>query len=241
MRPRPLIGITTHPATAPDREELDQLLGLIVAAVERAGGAPVLIPLGLADATVQTLLGRLEGLLLSGGGDLDPARYGAAPHPSVGGVDAGRDALELALARQAVVEARPLFGICRGAQVLNVALGGTLYRDTSEHPNALRHDYYPNLPLDNRPHPVRVEEDSVLSEVLGQPLVAVNSLHHQAVRQVAPGLRAVAHAPDGLVEAVEARGHPFALAVQWHPECLPAAPEMRRLFEAFVAAAAQRR
>ena len=235
----PLIGITTHSPTAPDWAELGLLRDLIVRAVEAAGGLPLIIPLGIAGATLEALLARLDGVLLAGGGDMDPAHYGAEPHPLVAGIDPVRDAAELAVVRFAVSAARPLFGICRGAQVLNVALGGTLYRDISEHPRALRHAYYPDLPFDLRPHPVQVQEDSRLAAALGQPLVDVNSLHHQAVRAVAPGLRAVAHAPDGLVEAVEVPGHPFALAVQWHPECLPAVPEMRRLFESFVRAAAQ--
>ncbi len=240
MPTTPLIGITTHPPDAPDRAELDLLLDLIVRAVQRAGGLPVLIPLGLEAGTLRALYARLDGVLLSGGGDVDPARYGAEPHPLAAGVATARDEVEIALARWAVAEARPLFGICRGAQVLNVALGGSLYGDVAEHPNAGRHTYAPGLPYDLRPHLVRLEEASRLAEVIGAPLVAVNSLHHQACRQVAPGLRAVAHAPDGLVEALEVPAHPFALAVQWHPECLPDAPEMRRLFEAFVAACAAR-
>ncbi len=236
----PLIGITTHSPTAPDWAELGLLRDLIVNAVEAAGGLPVILPLGLRAATLQGALDRLDGVLLAGGGDVDPAHYGAEPHPAIGGVDPVRDTAEITVARWAVASATPLFGICRGAQVLNVALGGTLYRDIAEHPQALKHTYYPNLPLDFRPHPVQVAEDSRLAQALGQPLVDVNSLHHQAVRGLAPSLRAVAHAPDGLIEAVELPAHPFALAVQWHPECLPAAPEMRRLFEAFVEAARTR-
>jgi putative glutamine amidotransferase len=196
----------------------------------------VLVPPGLAEGTLRGLLPRLDGLLLSGGGDLDPARYGAPPHPLAAGLDAARDATELALTRWAVAEGRPLFGICRGAQVLNVALGGTLYGDVGEHPGALQHTY-PSEAAALRPHPVQVAEGSRLAEVLGLPVLAVNSLHHQAVRAVAPGLRVAARAPDGLVEAVELPGHPFALAVQWHPESLPEAPEMQRLFAALVAAA----
>ena len=232
----PLIGITTHGPHDPDRANLDALLAGIVQGVERAGGWPVLVPPGLAEGTLRGLLPQLDGLLLSGGGDLDPARYGAPPHPLAAGIDPARDAAELALTRWAVYQGRPLFGICRGAQVLNVALGGTLYGDVSEHPGAVRHTY-PDTAAAERPHPVEVEEGTRLATVLGVPELAVNSLHHQAVREVAPGLRVAARAPDGLVEAVELPAHPFALAVQWHPESLPAAPEMQRLFAALVAAA----
>jgi putative glutamine amidotransferase len=233
----PLIGLTIHPRNTPDAAELDLLLDWIARSVERAGGVPVLIPLGLSDESLRALYDRLDGVLFSGGGDIEPAAYGAEPNGHVDGVDAGRDRAEFALARWAVEERKPFFGICRGAQVLNVAHGGSLYRDTSEHPGAQRHAFYPDLPYDLLPHPVRLAEGSSLRRIAGKPSLHVNSLHHQACRDLAPGLRATAHAPDGLVEAIEAPGHPFGLAVQWHPECLPDDPDMRRLFEAFVEAA----
>jgi putative glutamine amidotransferase len=234
----PLIGITIHPATAPDRAELDTLLEGIVRGVARAGGLPVLVPPGLDPGVLRPLYERLDGLLFSGGGDIDPARYGAQTHARVGGVDAGRDRTEFALVRWLAEDARPFLGICRGAQVLNVALGGTLYPEVSEHPGAIRHDYYPDFPHDLRPHEIKLEEDSTLARVLGQPILSVNSLHHQACKVVAPGLRVTALAPDGIVEALEIPDHPFALGVQWHPECLPEAPETQRLFEAFIEASA---
>ena len=234
----PLIGLTMHSPADPDREELDLLLGNIEQSVERAGGLPVLIPFGLGGATLRGLYARLDGVLFSGGGDVDPQQYGAEMHPAIGGVDAERDRVELALARRVVADSKPFFGICRGAQVLNVALGGALYRDIGEHPGAHRHTYaYPAYPRDLRSHAIKVEEDTLLSRVLDAPLLAVNSLHHQACKDIAPGLHVAARAADGLVEAVEVPRHHFGLAVQWHPECFPDAPEMRRLFESFVAAA----
>lgn len=238
---RPLIGITRHPDDDPDRVNLDRLLAQIVQGVERAGGLPAWVPLGLADDTLHALSARLDGLLLSGGGDVDPARYGAEPHPSLSGISAERDRTEHALVWWATrTTPQPLFGICRGAQVLNVAWGGRLYRDiASELPGALPHTYPAETHARQRPHAIQVEEDSLLAQLLEQPLLNVNSLHHQGVREVAPGLRVTARAPDGLAEAIEVPGHVFALAVQWHPECLPDAPEQRRLFEAFVEAARQ--
>jgi putative glutamine amidotransferase len=234
----PLIGITIHPRTAPDRDELDDLLDGIVTGVERAGGLPLLIPLGLSDITLQALYSRLDGLLLSGGGDIHPEQYGLPLTEVVSGVDAERDRTELTLIRWLTNDEKPFFGICRGTQVLNVAMGGTLYRDVSEHPGAIKHTYYPNLPRDLRPHEIKIEEDSLLAKVVGQPILHVNSLHHQALKDVAAGLKVSAVAPDGMVEAVELPDRPFALGVQWHPECLPDAPEMRALFEAFVNASA---
>lgn len=233
---RPLIGITTNPTDAPDRDSLDDLLRAIVQGVARAGGLPVLIPLEIGPDTLRALYERLDGVLLPGGGDVDPGRYGAEGAESVGGVDADRDRIELDLARWVAEDGTPVFGICRGSQVLNVALGGSLYVDTDDHAAAARHAYYPGLPFDLRPHDVSLAEDSLLARIVGRPTLAVNSLHHQAVRDVGRGLRVVARAPDGMVEAVEIEGHPFGLAVQWHPEALPDAPEMRALFEAFVRA-----
>jgi len=236
----PLIGITIHPVTDTDRATLDALVDAIVQSVERAGGLPALIPLGLSESTLRNLYTRLDGLLLSGGGDVHPDRYGSTWHETLGGVDAERDGTELALAQWVAGDTKPFFGICRGTQVLNVALGGTLYRDISEYPEAIRHTYPSAEYATQRPHEIKVEEESVLSRVVGQPVIAVNSLHHQAIKDVAPGLAVSARAPDGLVEAVEIPHHPFALAVQWHPECLPDAPEQRALFESFVAAARKR-
>ncbi len=164
--------------------------------------------------------------------------YGGAASATAGAADAARDRMEISLSRWVVERAKPVLGICRGMQVLNVALGGTLYTDTSEHPGVQRHTYYPGMPFDLRPHAVQVAEDSTLARVVGRPLLMVNSLHHQACREIAAGLRVSAYAPDRMVEAIEAPGHPFALAVQWHPEALPDAPEMRALFEALVAASA---
>lgn len=237
MQTCPLVGITIHPDDDEDRRNLDRLLALIVQGVERAGGLPVLIPLGLPDATLRGLYQRLDGLLFSGGGDLDPALYNATRHPMMGGVSAERDRTELALIRWVVDEAKPFFGICRGQQLLNVALGGTLYRDISEHVGALKHTYSGETESTLRPHAIQIEEETRLARLLGKPVLTVNSLHHQAVRAVAESLIISARAPDGLVEAVELPAHPFGLAVQWHPECLLDAPEMLGLFEAFVAAA----
>ena len=230
------IGITCHAAGAENSEDLDILVSQIADAVSRAGGEPVLIPPDLAEAELHARFAALDGLILSGGGDVDPACYHATTTSAVGGVDPNRDRTEITLARWALAAEKPLFGICRGLQLLNVACGGTLYRDMSEHPDALPHSLYPDLPFDLLAHPVAVEPDSRLATLVGAAPFAVNSLHHQACADVAPGLRVVALAPDGTVEAVEAPDHPFALAVQWHPEALPAAPESAALFRALVAA-----
>jgi putative glutamine amidotransferase len=239
--PKPLIGITTqrwsssvaHPNTRV-QGELDSYIDALLA----AGGLPILIPLSVQGDDLRELYQRLDGLILPGGGDVDPDSYQAERHPATEGVDIERDQAELWLARQALADAKPLFGICRGLQVLNVASGGSLIQDIpSELPDAAAHYFsYPEYPLDYLAHSVQIEEDSLLAQCFEESIVQVNSRHHQAMHAVAPGLQIVARAPDGVVEAVEVPGLPYAMAVQWHPENLLTQPGMRALFERFVSA-----
>ena len=148
-----------------------------------------------------------------------------------------RDAIELPLLRAAVDGDKPLLGICRGFQVMNVALGGTLYTHILDQlPNALQHDWH-DQPRATLAHPVRVEEGTRLAEILGAPMLQVNSLHHQGTKDLAPNLKATAFAPDGLIEGIELPNRKFALAVQWHPEWMMSHEEMRNLFKAFIEAA----
>ncbi len=210
-----------------------------VEAVATAGGAPVLIPLNLNEETLRATYERLDGLLLAGGGDLDPKHYGEAIHEKCGQIDEARDTVELMLARWALTEGLPVLGICRGIQVLNVAAGGDLYQDiASQVPGSLKHDYWPDYPRNYLAHQVTINGESPLTTTLGQSQVAVNSMHHQAIKDLAPRFKVVARATDGLIEAIKDHDHPFALGVQWHPEELVEdAPPMRRLFEDFVSAA----
>lgn len=231
---KPLIGITTE---FDERGEYT-LPGEYVAAVRRAGGIPVLIPGGEADW--EQILALLDGLILSGGGDVHPEHYGSPGHPAVYAVDPQRDALELTLAREAVVRQLPALCVCRGAQVLNVALGGTLI----EHlPDEVGEDIaHRNSPPGYTRHPIAVEPGSRLAAILGATTVQAASWHHQAIRQPAPALAVTAHAADGTIEAAELPGHPWLVAVQWHPEITSAEdPIQQRLFDAFVAAARQTR
>jgi putative glutamine amidotransferase len=234
----PLIGITTARVLNNANIHVMSTAEAYVQAVYKAGGLPVLIPLGVSDGDLDALLARLDGLLFTGGGDIDPERYGGQPHPRVYDIDPDRDRMELYLVTRAAQEGIPFLGICRGFQVVNVAYGGSLYEDIlDQHPGALKHDYFPGYPRDQIVHPVQIAPGSRLAEILGQTEVAVNSLHHQGVRQVPVSLPLTALAPDGIPEAVELPGHPFGLAVQWHPEWLQAHAPMRGLFEAFVGAA----
>jgi putative glutamine amidotransferase len=206
-------------------------------AVRSAGMRPYVLPvLGPEDA--DAMLDGMDGLLLTGGEDVNPAHYGALPHPALGDVHETRDAFELALVRAARARAMPTLAICRGIQVANVALGGTLVQDlASEWPEALEHDS--KASRDTRVHEVRVTSGSRLAAALGAEVLTVNSFHHQAAAALGEGLVAVAHAPDGVIEGAEWRADDWwMVAAQWHPEELTNTPEAwdRMLFEAFAGA-----
>lgn len=207
-----MIGITS----GVDEDDRVQVPYGYAQAVGAAGGIPLVLPV-LDAATAPEVLSCLHGLLLAGGVDLDPSFYGENPLPGLGRITPDRDGFELALAREALVHGVPLLGICRGVQVLNVAAGGTLYQDLgSQVGGVLKHRQ--DAPRWYESHAVRLHPGSRLAVILGVEEARVNSFHHQAVKDVAGRLRAVAWAPDGVVEALEAPDHPFALGVQWHPE-----------------------
>jgi putative glutamine amidotransferase len=237
----PLIGVTTFQTESQSGLSLVSVTRKYVEAVVNAGGNPVLIPLGLIDEALSELLPRLDGLLLTGGGDVQPQRYGSQPHPLVNNVNIERDEMEACLVQQAAYHGLPFLGICRGLQVINVALGGTLYEDLlAQHPGAQHHDYSDDFPRQHIAHSVKIVAESRLGRILGRSKAGVNSLHHQGIRQLSPGLKAVAHANDGVIEAVELCGdlanHPFGLAVQWHPEWMDDYPAMQSLFKTFIQA-----
>lgn len=236
----PLIGITTYRTDNPYGNPILALGENYVQALSQAGSLPVMVPLGLPDNQLDALLTRLDGILFSGGGDMDPLIFGDEMTPKVNGVDPDRDRVEMQSVKTAVSEGVPFLGICRGLQVINVALGGTLYTHVEDqHPQALKHDFYPDWPRNHLPHTVQIAPESHLAAILGTTEPGVNSLHHQGVRDLAPGLQAMAYAPDGLIEAFEMPEHPFGLAVQWHPEWLQELAPMRALFRAFVEVAAR--
>jgi gamma-glutamyl-gamma-aminobutyrate hydrolase PuuD len=196
-----------------------------VTSVVAAGGIPLLVP-PLPAAAAPLVLSAAAGLLLTGGGDVAPFRYGEATDSATGEVDDERDESELALTRQAVAMGLPILGICRGAQLLNVALGGTLSQHISDD-GPVRHRW--GQRRYEAVHRVDVDAATVLASAVGARHLMVNSIHHQAVERVAPGLRATALAEDGVIEALEGlAGH--VLAVQWHPECLPVETASRGLF-----------
>jgi putative glutamine amidotransferase len=217
--------------TAPRREERVALNTAYVRALEGAGLVPLVVPTMLAPDRATAALASVRGLVLTGGEDVGPERYGAKPHEKLGKVDRVRDAAELALIADARKRRLPILAICRGIQILNVALGGTLYQDLdSERPGPIPHQD------ESGQHAIRVKPGSRLEKTLGTQSAMVNSRHHQAIRDLAPGLVAVAWADDGVIEAAEPvdPAAPWIVAVQWHPEDLTE----RALFDGFARALA---
>ncbi len=234
MRTRPRIGITMKVIPRQGGRSPQQALPTpYVEAVWQAGGLPVLIP-NVPEA-VSTYAEELHGLLLSGGGDVHPARYTSEPkHPAVYGIVPERDETEIGLVHFAIQRDVPLLAICRGIQVLNVALGGTLLQDIEACvPGALPHSTPDDAPA--RQHSVSLEPRSRVASVLGTTNLIVNTFHHQAVARPGEGVRVVGRAPDGVVEAVEVEKCTFVIGVQWHPELLSTPHD--RLFVALVGAA----
>ena len=232
--PKPLIGLTATRITNPSKGSTFGINESYTKAVSNAGGLPVLIPLNLSKDDLDALLFRLDGILFTGGHDIDPRKYGGQLHPKVKNVDHTRDEIEIHLVEAAVESDKPFMGICRGLQVINIAMGGSLYEHLPDQfPGDVTHDNH-HLARDFLAHIVRVEPDSRLSRIISKDQVQVNSLHHQGIRRLAQELLPIAYAPDGLIEAFELPKHPFGLAVQWHPEDLQEHEAMRRLFQTFV-------
>lgn len=229
---RPVIGITTYPRTG-NPPGFAVPCGY-VDAVRRAGGTPVGLPPG--DPDPAHYLDLVDGVVLAGGGDIDPEAYGGTPHESIYSVCAERDAFELELIRAILGrDDRPVLCICRGMQVLNVACGGDLHvhiPDTVE--NAIAHRRPERKPV---AHLANVAEESRLAGILGATRIDVQSWHHQSIREIGRDLRAVAWTEDDVVEAVEHLTHPWCFAVQWHPELQTDDPVQQRLFVSLVAEA----
>ncbi|SEC45794.1 gamma-glutamyl-gamma-aminobutyrate hydrolase family protein [Paenibacillus sp. GP183] len=205
--------------------------------VERAGGIPVVLPV-TETSLLDSLLDRLDGLLLTGGTDINPLYYGEAPTSSLGKIEEERDAFELEIANRALARDMPIFGICRGLQLLNVAMGGSLYQDLQQ---SLGQDVF-HAHIQFRKwqatHEVALEMGSRLHLLAGRDRLAVNSLHHQAIHRLADGLMITARADDGVVEAVEATSHTAVFAVQWHPEMMAERDRTQQLlFDHFVSSA----
>lgn len=236
---KPLILLTPSCTTSP----LKRLYvnRAYVAAVESAGGIALTLsrPKDLAD--IAEVLATVDGVLLTGGVDVHPDHYNEKPEAHCGEIDPERDRVELALFEFARTKKMPILGICRGMQLMNVALGGTLHQDVAiETKSAVIHERDHETERRVLAHPVSVVPDTMLSRIVEVSELSVNSLHHQGIDKIGGGLIPSAHAPDGLVEAIEYPGHPFMLGIEWHPEELPD-DASKGIFSAFLDATKKKR
>jgi putative glutamine amidotransferase len=207
------------------------------AAVMEAGGLPFAVPFAGSQPVVAKIVSSLDGLLLTGGADIDPAYYGEVPSPQLKKIDPKRDRFESLLVREALKRDLPILAICRGTHMLNVAAGGTLHQDLPAAAAGMVLQHYQLAPRDHASHTVTPHENTLLRNIVGEETIKVNSFHHQAVKNPAPGFLMSAHASDGVTEAIESGQHRFVLGMQWHPaEMTKSDPKARRIFQAFVKA-----
>jgi putative glutamine amidotransferase len=235
------VGITGHYHYL-NREVAGVFVGEgYTSAIAQAGALPFVIPFLQEEGLIAALAEELDGLLLTGGEDVDPTRFGEEPSPGLGEVSPERDELEYRLIHAFMQKGKPILGICRGMQVLNTALGGTVWQDLSRaKKRVLQHRQ--NAPRWHLSHHVYIYEETRLAGILGSGERKVNSFHHQAVKEVAPGFIVSAVSADGVIEAMESRDHRFVLGVQWHPENLwRRHPTFTALFQAFVDAIPEKR
>jgi len=234
----PLVGLPTlaiPPGPKPPRFGINQSY---VRALVAAGCAPVLIPVLDDDERLRAIYERLDGIVLPGGADIAPGEYHEEPIGDLNVVEAARDRTELMLARWAFDDDLPVLGICRGQQVLNVALGGSLWQDLRyQGITSVEHSDADGRARNALTHRVRLDPDSRLAQLIDETDIQVNSLHHQAVKTIAPQLRVTGKSDDGVIEALESSDRRFVIAVQWHPEEIDELGWVRRLFQGFARAA----
>lgn len=235
---KPLIGLTVSQLTRSHNRKANLLLTDYGEAIRAAGGIPLLIPNEYPPENLAALRDVLHGILLTGGGDIDPSMYQSGPDEYAENIVEERDLVEKALVELAVKTDWPLLGICRGQQMLNAALGGTLYTHIPQQYNTeIVHSQPESMPPGRLVHEVEILAASRLGNIIPSTRIMVNSRHHQAVKDLAAGLSVTARASDGLIEGIELPGHPFCLGVQWHPESLQAMEEQHYIFSAFITAA----
>ena len=230
---KPIIGITIDM----EKDDKQSIKNAYVKAVIRAGGLPFLIPSGVEGDATQ-LVERIDGLLLSGGDDINPLLFDEEPHPNLGTVTPARDATELEITRQMLKQDKPILGICRGIQVLNVAVGGTIYQDCTKQIDRPILQHYQKAPIGHPTHFVQLAKGSLLEELAGREQILVNSFHHQSLKDVPEPFIVTGTATDQIIEAVESAQHQFVIGVQWHPELLAEIGDTMslQLFDRFILA-----
>ncbi|AZR72319.1 hypothetical protein BBF96_02270 [Anoxybacter fermentans] len=233
---RKVIGITSSQQTVNDPLEFT-LPKLYVRAIENVGGLPLILPIIDKDvALIAEMVERVDGILLTGGVDVDPMLFGEEPHTEMGRIDPERDFFELHLAKIALEKNLPILGICRGCQVLNVAAGGTIVQDIpSFYGKDKVHKHKQTAPRWYPTHSVEIVKGSKLEAIFKTNKITVNSYHHQSVKEPAPGFIVSAKAKDGIIEAIEGIEYKYALGIQWHPELMwQKYPQFKNLFQSFI-------
>ena len=211
---KPIIGVSSNL-----KEHILSVSTDNIEAITRFGGIPIVLP-NMEKGITDSIANLIDGLLLTGGGDIDPTLFGEEPHQALGSIVPERDEFEVDLIKKMLAQNKPILGICRGAQILSIALGGDMYQDiyTQSEGKLIQHDQ--KAPRTHASHFVQVHKGSVLRNVVGEERFKVNSFHHQAVRNIPDGFRVSGLASDGIIEAFESEFHPFVMGIQWHPESL---------------------
>ena len=231
MKVKPIIGISSN-----QHERVLSISADYVEAITTNGGIPIVIPNLLVEEDVLRIIQLIDGLLLTGGGDIDPTFFGEEPQQELGNISPERDTFEISITQKMLKLNKPILGICRGCQILNIANGGDMYQDiyTQAENNLLQHTQH--APRSHASHFVRIYEGTKLSEIIKKEKFKVNSFHHQAVRILPKDFQEGAISSDGIIEAIESKSHSFALGVQWHPESMKNNPESTDIFKAFIQA-----
>lgn len=211
---KPIIGISSNL-----KEHMLSVPTFNIHAITQFGGVPIVLP-NVKEDVIESIAEMIDGLLLTGGGDIDPTLFGEEPHQRLGSIVPERDVFEVALVQKMLELNKPILGICRGAQIISIAAGGDMYQDiyTQTDVQLIQHDQ--QAPRSHASHFVQVTEGSFLSSIVGVEKFKVNSFHHQAVRKMPSGFEVSGIASDGIIEAFESKNHAFVLGLQWHPECL---------------------
>lgn len=235
---KPVIGVTAS-------MEIDQSVYTVnsrnIKAILKAGGMPVILPYFLEEEDVEQIVQKIDGLYATGGHDIDPTLFGEEPHPGLGTVIPARDQSEIKLIKKMMEMKKPILGVCRGSQILNIATGGDMYQDINSQIDKQLLQHRQKAPVEHMPHYVHVEKDSLLYRITAEERFKINSFHHQANRNVPKGFQISAKASDGIVEAIESKELPFVLGLQWHPEATTLIDDQPsvKIFEAFIKACAK--
>lgn len=236
---KPLIGISTNFLEIVEKPFSDHQRIYVnsgyIDAIIKAGGIPLLLPITADEETIDRLVALVDGVLLSGGQDVHPSNYNEDNHPLLGTTSKERDAYEMRIIQNAYQAKKPILGICRGLQLINVAFGGTLYQDLSQQEDVCNSKHRQDIVRDAVLHDIDVIPETELHRIFGKTKLVTNSFHHQAVKDLAPGFAICAKSEDGVVESICRSGSPWILGVQWHPEVMiDAHPEMKHLFVTFI-------